>query len=433
MTTNSAPENLNKPLTLKSGLTLPNRIAKGATSEALADRDTGRPSEGLTNVYTQWGAGGAGLLITGNVIVDREGRTEPGNVILRDERHLTELKRWAEAAQASGARLFMQINHAGRQTPRRITSQPVAPSAVPLKGFMGLFATPRPLEHEEIVELIGRYATAASVAQKAGFSGVEIHAAHGYLASQFLSPRTNLRDDRWGGDAERRRRFLIEIVRAIRAATGPNFSVAVKLNSADFQRGGFSEEESMAVVDALEQEGIDLLEISGGSYEQSAMMGATEKTTSKQTSTTLREAYFLDYAKKIRARTKLPLMLTGGMRTVATMEKVVAEGHVDIVGIARPLFVEPDLPHRLLNGSASSALQVKTAVGIKMLDDMLNLVWYQAQLRRMATGLRPRANLGRLGALVSGYFLSYAFNPLSIAFAHKPAPLTAPPKAIENS
>lgn len=416
---NTRPELLNRPLRLR-GTVIPNRIAKSATSEALADRQTGQPTQDLIRVYERWGQGGAGLLITGNVLVDLEGRTEPGNVVITDDRYLPDLKRWAEAAQANGAKLFMQINHAGRQTSRRISAEPVAPSAVPIRGFMGMFAKPRELDSREIRELIRRYASVAGLAQRAGFSGVQIHAAHGYLASQFLSPRTNLRNDEWGGDATKRRRFLIEIVRAVRAEVGADFPIAVKLNSADFQKGGFSEEESMAVVQALEAEGIDLLEISGGSYEQSAMMGSDGNV---RESTRLREAYFLSYASKVRSLTKLPLLLTGGMRTAETMEQVLAEGHVDMVGMARPLFVETDLPARILAGKAASAVQVNTRVGIRLFDDILELVWYQAQLRRIARGLAPDTKLGRLGALVSGFFLSYAFNPLRLLARRKGTPL----------
>ncbi|MBL8018918.1 MAG: NADH:flavin oxidoreductase/NADH oxidase family protein [Leptospirales bacterium] len=420
---NIKPELLNRPLILR-GTVIPNRIAKSATSEALADRQTGQPTQDLIRVYERWGQGGAGLLITGNVLVDLEGRTEPGNVVITDDRYLPGLKHWAQSAQANGAKLFMQINHAGRQTSRRISADPVAPSPVPMRGFMGMFGKPRELSHGEIRELIRRYAFAAGLAQRAGFSGVQIHAAHGYLASQFLSPRTNLRTDEWGGDAARRRRFLIEIVRAVRAEVGADFPIAVKLNSADFQKGGFSEEESMAVVRALEAEGIDLLEISGGSYEQSAMMGSDGNV---RESTRRREAYFLTYASKVRSLTKLPLLLTGGMRTAETMEQVLAEGHVDMVGIARPLFVETDLPARILAGKAAAAVQVTTKVGVRLFDDMLELVWYQAQLRRIARGLAPDAKLGRLGALVSGYFLSYAFNPLRLLVPRKVAHLVPEP------
>jgi len=396
---------------LPNGATIPNRFAKSATSEALAHRVSGKPGKALATLYERWGRGGTGLLITGNVVVDPGGRTEPGNVIVYDDRHLEELTAWASAAQRHGARLWMQINHAGRQTPRKINRQPVAPSAVGLKGFGGLFARPRALEDDEINELIHRYATAAGVAQRAGFHGVQIHGAHGYLVSQFLSSRTNLRTDKWGGSAENRMRFLVEIVRAMRAVVGEKFPIGVKLNSADFQRGGFSEEESMNVVRALEHEGIDLLEISGGSYEQSAMMGDDG---SKRDSTKQREAYFLAYAEKVRYVTGVPLLLTGGMRTAATMNKVIAENKVDMVGLARPLIVEPDLPSRVLSGTAKGATSSAPRSRVKMLDDMLQISWYQAQLRRMAVGKDPNPNLGKWGPLTIGFVNNYAFNPLTV-------------------
>jgi 2,4-dienoyl-CoA reductase-like NADH-dependent reductase (Old Yellow Enzyme family) len=399
---------LASPLVLPSGVTLANRIAKTATSEALAARTTGRPDDRLVRLYERWGAGGAGLLITGNVVFDLDGRTEPGNVVLgsqRDDRAV--LTRWALAAQARGARLVMQINHAGRQAPRRITRDPVGPSAVGVRGKGGLFAVPRALSDSEIRRLIERFAVAAASAVEAGFAGVQVHAAHGYLVSQFLSPLTNQRSDDWGGDPARRMRLLLEIVRATRARIGNAAMLSVKLNSADFQRGGFTDEDSMAVVEALERERIDLLEISGGNYERSAMMG------SERASSQVREAYFLDYATKVRARTRLPLMLTGGLRTAATMREVVGSA-VDVVGMGRPLIVEPDLPARLLAGSAASAEVALPRLGMRLADDMLQLVWYQRQLRRMGQGQPPRADLGRWSSVVIGFFRNYAFNPLAM-------------------
>ena len=202
-----------------------------------------------------------------------------------------------------------------------------------MKGFFGAFAKPRALEAHEIEALIARFAAAAVVARDAGFAGVQIHAAHGYLISQFLSSRTNRRDDAWGGDAERRSRFLIEIVRAIRAAVGPAFPIGVKLNSADFQRGGFTIEEAMDVARALDAAGIDLLEVSGGNYESPAMTGSGELPAEQRQSSREREAYFLDYARRIRAVVTTPILLTGGMRSRAVMDAALASGSVDVIGL----------------------------------------------------------------------------------------------------
>jgi 2,4-dienoyl-CoA reductase-like NADH-dependent reductase (Old Yellow Enzyme family) len=397
-------QHLQHPLALAT-TTLANRLAKSATSEALADRSTGQPTEALVRLYERWGAGGAGLLITGNVVFDLDARTEPGVVVIRDERDLPMLRRWAAAAQAHGARAVMQINHAGRQTPKRIARTPVAPSAVTVAGKGGLFGRPRALTERELGELVEGFARTAQIAMAAGFAGVQLHAAHGYLINQFLSPLSNRRTDGWGGELDGRMRFLREVVRAVRARIG-SAMLAVKLNSADFQRGGFDEAESMKVVAALEAERIDLLEISGGNYERSAMMGG------ERTSTQRREAYFLDYAREVRRTTKLPLMLTGGLRTAAMMDDVVGGGDVDVVGMARPLVVEPDLPARLLRGDATGALEIMPRIGIRMFDDVLQIAWYQRQLRRIAAGRDPDPRLGRWSSVVIGIARNYAFNPL---------------------
>ena len=266
-------DSLSKPLELRRGGVLPNRIAKAAMSEALGDDDCA-PTERLIRLYERLGRGGAGMLITGNVITDLGGRTELHNVVITDARHLAGLKRWAGAAQAHGSKLWMQVGHAGRQTARMVTWNPVGPSAVPLQGMAGLFSPPRALEDGEIRVLIERYANAAAQAEAAGFAGMQVHAAHGYLISQFLSPLTNQRDDAWGGTPQKRMRFLLEIVRASLSATREGFGIGVKLNSADFQRGGFTLEESMEVAQALDAEGIDFLEISGDYYERPAMVGS---------------------------------------------------------------------------------------------------------------------------------------------------------------
>jgi len=393
---------LDAPLTLRSGATLPNRLAKAAMSEVLGDA-TGAPTEALVRLYERWGRSGAGLLITGNVMVDRGGRGEPNNVVIVDDRDRAMLRAWANVAQAHGARLWMQLNHAGRQSPRRLTRVPVAPSAVPMKGFFGVFAKPRALEAHEIEVLIARFAAAAVVAREAGFAGVQIHAAHGYLISQFLSSRTNRRDDAWGGDAARRSRFLLEIVRAIRAAVGPAFPIGVKLNSADFQRGGFTIDEAMEVARALDAAGIDLLEVSGGNYESPAMTGSGELPAAQRQSSREREAYFLDYARQIRAVVTTPILLTGGMRSRAVMDAALASGSVDVIGLARPMTHTPDLPARLLDGSLAVAPSVKIRSRIRRLDDALQTMWFQAQIHELAKGKEPDLGLGTWSALWRGF------------------------------
>lgn len=379
---------------LPNGQILPNRIAKSAMSERLSK--DGSPVPELVHLYEQWAAGGTGLLITGNVMVDRRHLGESGNVVVEDDRDLEALRAWAQAAQSGGGRVWMQINHPGRQSPRHVNRQPVAPSAVSI-DIPGAFVAPRELEIDEVWDIVERFASTAEVAQRAGFDGVQIHGAHGYLVSQFLSPRTNQREDMWGGDDTRRRRFLLELVRAIVARTGPDFAVGVKLNSADFQKGGFSEEASLAVVKALEAEGIDLIEVSGGTYESAVMF---EETQPQHDSSIKREAFFLDFAHTVRANCGLPILVTGGFRTLDGMEDALASGATDLIGMARPLAAEPDLPQRLMTRDSTAARPIKLATGHKTLDALIQGGWYQLQIKRMAAGKAPDPSLWRVCAVL---------------------------------
>ena len=393
---------LASPLVLPSGASLPNRLAKAAMSECLGDPYSGAPTDNLIRVYERWGKSGAGLLISGHVIVDAGGKGEPSNVVVVDDRHRAALRRWAEAAQAHGSKLWMQVNHAGRQSPKRLSRRPVAPSEVAMKGFAGMFARPRALADAEIAAIVDRFATTAAVAKDTGFAGVELHAAHGYLVSQFLSPRTNQRTDEWGGDPERRSRFLLAVVRAMRTAVGPDFAIGVKINSADFQRGGFTIEEAMDVARALEAAGIDLLEVSGGNYESPAMAGSGELPEELRASSREREAYFLDHARRIRTTTKLPILLTGGMRSRAVMEQALASGAVDVIGLARPMTHAPELPRQLLDGTLAVAPAVRIRSRIRRLDDALQVMWFQAQIHELGKGNDPDLQLGTWTALWRG-------------------------------
>ncbi|KAF0250523.1 MAG: NADH:flavin oxidoreductase [bacterium] len=383
-------------LILPCGVKLPNRLAKAAMSEQLSDYHN-RPTTELVRLYQRWADGGIGLNITGNVMVDRKALGEPCNVVVEDERDLDKLSEWAKAGKSRGGKFIMQINHPGRQSPTFVSSEPVAPSAIAVNVGVGMFAKPRALTEKEILEIIERFGQTAKVAVKAGFDGVQIHSAHGYLSNQFLSPLTNLRTDNWGGSPENRRRFLLEVVRSARRAMGKKAILSVKLNSADFQKGGFSQEESMAVVQELEKEQIDLLEISGGTYEASAMIGDGQKESTKK-----REAYFLEYAEKVRKQVKIPLMLTGGFRTAEAMKSALADGTVDLIGLARPLAVEPDLPSRILASNANARPATRHRVGIKMFDGFVELIWHTQQLHRMGAGKDPDPNRSAWLTLLSG-------------------------------
>lgn len=379
---------LNSELKLPCGAILPNRICKSALSENMADTG-GVPSQRLYTLYELWGKGGAGLLITGNVMVDKNALGEKRNVVVEDERYLPELTKWASIAQQNGTPLWMQINHPGRQAPKTYNKDVVGPSAIGIQGKV-LFAVPRPLTEPEIRDIIERFGNTALVAKKAGFAGVQIHGAHGYLVSQFLSPLANVRTDQWGGSLENRARFVIEIYKNIRSKVGNDYPIGIKINSADFQRGGFSEEESMEVIDILSSLGMDLIEISGGTYEKAAMMGSGYKT-----STRLREAYFAEYIVKARQRIKAPLMLTGGFRTVAVMEDALAQNELDMVGLGRAFALYPHLAKEILQGQRGSCPVEAITTGVKAIDKMgfLDTLWHAAQLKEMAEGRSPNPGL----------------------------------------
>ncbi len=383
---------LAQPLTLPNGVVLKNRIGKAPLTEGLAD-GMNRATERHVRLYGRWAAGGAGLVVTGNVQVDRRYLERPGNVVIDGNDGLEALRAYAHAGTANGTQLWMQINHPGRQTPRRVCDQPVAPSAVPLALPESAFAHPRAMTAEEVADLPRRFAHAARVAHETGFTGVQVHAAHGYLLSQFLTPLANRRDDRWGGDIAARASLLLEVVRAVRAATEPGFCISVKLNSSDFQQGGFSNEECLQVVTWLGEASVDLIEISGGNYEKPAMMGSGARD-----STVRREAYFLDYARSVRKVATVPIMLTGGFRTLAAMEAALEEGACDVIGLGRPMCVDTDLPNRLLRGETDRA----EAYEERIVPAKAGLGWFCLQLIAHGDGREPdRALDGE--AAIRGY------------------------------
>jgi len=387
---------LSSPLRLPCGVTVPNRIAKAAMTEALADVD-GRPTAAHDRLYQRFAHGGVGLIITGNVMIDARFLERPGNVIVEDEAVLPSLQSWASALGAHAKLTIAQLSHPGRQVQRFVSKEPVAPSAVPAVQFMKSFAPPRALTALEIEELVQRFARAASLFERAGFGGVQIHGAHGYLISQFLSSLTNHRDDQWGGSLVNRARFLVEIVRAVRAVTSPSFLLSVKLNSADFQRGGFAEDDSLEVIGMLEN--IDLLEISGGNYESPEMFTGADH---RRESTKAREAFFLTFAERVRKSSKLPIMVTGGFRSGAAMAAALSSGALDMIGLGRPLALEPDLPHRLFRDAAGvRSLATQKRFLARKLDMLADGAWYWMQLRRMGDGLEPTTELGVLHAVLA--------------------------------
>jgi 2,4-dienoyl-CoA reductase-like NADH-dependent reductase (Old Yellow Enzyme family) len=372
------------PLALRSGLMLHNRIAKAAMEEGLAGQGQ-LPDERLVSLYRRWGAGGAGLLITGNVMVHKEALTGPRGVVLDRDAPLDPFERWAAAGKSGGAAIWMQISHPGRQVRANMPGVVWGPSAVGLElgKHTKRFRPPTAMTPDQIDATVGRFVVAAVRAEAAGFDGVEVHGAHGYLLSQFLSPLANQRTDRWGGSLDNRARMLLDIVQAIRASVSPSFAVAVKLNSADFQRGGFDTDDAQRVIAMLEPLGVDLVELSGGSYESPAMSGRPAEARALS-----REAYFLDLASELAATSPLPLMLTGGISQRDTAEKV-RGGGIAVVGMATAMAVTPDLPNRWRVGEEVTRRLRAVTWPDKTLASAASMALARYQLRRIARGKDP--------------------------------------------
>jgi 2,4-dienoyl-CoA reductase-like NADH-dependent reductase (Old Yellow Enzyme family) len=402
---NTTASKLFQPLTFPNGKTVPNRLCKAAMEENLSDEGQ-IPGDRLHRLYRGWVEGGVGLILTGNVMVAPDALTGPGGVVLQESTDIEPFKRWAEAGKSEDSQFWMQINHPGRQVYAAMGETALSPSdkAMDMGNFSKMFAQPRAMTEEEIEVLIQRFTATSKQAELAGFTGVQVHAAHGYLISQFLSPLTNLRSDQWGGDINNRSRVLIEIVKRIRQSVKPEFCVSVKLNSADFQKGGFELNDAKAVIQLLNELNVDLVELSGGSYESPAMQGrVTEKDVEKPETTLRREAYFVDFAREIASVAKMPIMVTGGIlrRVVAeqALEKDSAGFGVEMLGLAQAMAFRPDLPNQWREHELEIKLpQVnwknKTFAALAV------MAVTKVQLKRLAQGKSPKANVSPFFSLI---------------------------------
>ncbi|KAL7949758.1 FMN-linked oxidoreductase [Trichoderma barbatum] len=402
---------LQEPITLPCGLTLPNRLAKAAMAENWADKEY-LPGERIFKLYENWAEGGWGAVLTGNVQVDvrylgSAADISPNENVNR-EKILDAWKKWAKASSKNGTPVIMQINHPGRQSPagsgtRGYFEKSIAPSPIPLNlgdGILArltsafMFGSPREMTVDDIERVVVQFAETAKLAAEAGFAGVELHGAHGYLLSQFLNPASNKRQDQYGGSAKQRAKFVVDIIKAVRAVVPKGFCVGIKLNSADFK----DKEQLTACIEQLKEitdAGVDLIEISGGSYEDPSMMQV-----SRSASTLAREAFFLDFAKEIRDRFRhVPLMVTGGFRTREGMEAALREDACDIVGVARPAALNPSLPKNLIfnkeiQNEDARAYSRKTPdmllaklLGVKIMSGGAETAWYTNQMRSMPTAV----------------------------------------------
>ncbi|MBL6903602.1 MAG: NADH:flavin oxidoreductase/NADH oxidase family protein [SAR86 cluster bacterium] len=401
--------------TLPCGVTLKNRLCKAAMTEGIADSNNFATQRHI-NLYKKWASGGAGILLSGNVQVDKRYLEGPGNVAIEKETYLDQidnLRKWAEVGTRNNTQFWMQISHAGRQTPGAINPNPLSPSSIQLKIPGANYGTPTPMSVDDIEDVIQRFIFVAKIAKETGFTGIQLHAAHGYLLSQFLSPDINLRDDEWGGSITNRSRLMLRIIEGCRAELGNNFPIAVKLNSADFQKGGFSNSDSIKVAKLLDDAGVDVIEISGGTYEQPRLLGLDdvsvnkERSEERKPSTIAREAYFLNYAEKIQKAIKTPLMVTGGFRTSVAMNAALNAKACDLIGVGRPLCAQPLILNDLLAGSIQElpSYEKTLQIGrwwlsphspfliIQALNAFSQQAWFYIQIKRMGDNLAPNLKL----------------------------------------
>ena len=403
---NTSTSALFEPLTLPNGRVIPNRLCKAAMEENLSDEGQ-IPGKRLYRLYQSWAEGGVGLVLTGNVMVAPDAMTGPGGVVLQQDTNLASFKQWAKVGKPEDGHIWMQINHPGRQVYAAMGETALSPSnkALDMGSFSNMFAQPRGMTEQEIETLIQRFVATSKQAEAAGFTGVQIHAAHGYLISQFLSPLTNLRSDQWGGDINNRARVLVEIVKQVRQSVSSDFCISVKLNSADFQKGGFDLDDAIAVVERLNELGVDLVELSGGSYESPAMQGkVTEKEGEKTERTLRREAYFVDFAREIAQVAKMPIMVTGGIlrRAVAleALEKDSADIGVEMLGIAQAMAFQPDLPKQWQTTELEVNLPTVNWKN-KTFAALAVMAVTKAQLNRLARGKAPKTNISPFFSLLS--------------------------------
>jgi len=388
------------PITLPNGTTIKNRFFKSAMSEGMGTRDF-QPKKNIATLYKRWAEGGTGLIITGNIMVDPKGTAEPGNIVFDKNSNMEILKNWANQGQQHGAKVMVQLNHPGKQAPKTVSKQTVAPSAVPLgNGLNKLFSTPRALTTSEVEELVQKFVTSAKITKEAGFSGVQIHAAHGYLISQFLSPHDNRRTDKYGGSLENRMRFLKEIYLGMREELGKNFTIGIKINSTDFKEDGLTEEDSLKTIIELANLGLDFVEISGGTYERPAMMGATSKSTN--------QVFFAEYSKKLKQKIEIPVVVTGGIRSINAMNTLLNDNTTDFIGIARPLTIDPNIPNKIKQGTYTIVETTRVSTGVKKLDkifgSLLGIVYYQVLMQNIAKGKEPKATKNAWPSLIQAVY-----------------------------
>ena len=330
-----------------NSMTLKNRFVRSATWEGMAT-DDGRCTAQLIDMMTQLADGGVGLIISGHSYVSREGQAGPKQMGIYEDRLLPGLTQMVSAVHARNGKIIVQLAHAGCQAATGLSGLPaMGPSILEWEGAPAC----REMTTLEIAETIDAFAAGALRARKAGFDGVQIHAAHGYLLSQFLSPYFNKRKDAYGGSIENRARFVLEVLKSIRQAIGKDFPVLIKMNSEDFVENGFSRRDMLDVCKMLENEGIDAIELSGGT----AFSGKKIPVRTGKFDKADQQVFYRQAALDYKANIKTPLILVGGIRSLDVAEQLVEESQTDYVAICRPLIREPKLIQRWQSGDRTKS------------------------------------------------------------------------------
>ncbi|KUJ06921.1 FMN-linked oxidoreductase [Mollisia scopiformis] len=439
----SPTEALAQPLTLPCGLVLPNRLVKCPMQETLAAAPLfDPPIDKFRNLYGQWAQANYGLIITGQVQIDIRFLSITGDVVCHPDSlstpHLEKWKEWAQIAQSGGTPCIVQLAHPGRMSPvgagnRPADMPPLCPSSVPVKlsdawlekmAIQSLLGTPKAMDLSEIDHAVEDWKRGARVSAAAGFKGVQLHGAHGFLLSQFLSPHTNRRTDEYGGSPEGRMKLLKRLVTEIREEHPAPFCLSVKLNSGDYMaKGGLSQDEALEQVRWLVSCGmVDFVEISGGNAEQkkSGLHNSfVEKSLSKapkiKESTRIREAYFTEFAERVQQieDKKCPIQLSGGFRSRTGMADAILSGACDLIGLGRTAVMEPDIPKRLLlntelNDEEALALPhivrgqwFSNMIPVKVVGSGLPIQFFYLNMRRLGNGLKSDPDKSIPGLVVS--------------------------------
>ncbi len=328
-------------------LALKNRLVRSATWENLAD-EKGHMTYPLYQVHKELAAGGVGLIITGYAFVTRDEQPNPGMMGIYDDSFITEYRKLTDMVHEQGSRIVMQIAYGGTQTGYPPEGRTIwGPSK---EADLATGVVPTPMTKEDIRSLVKAFGDAAARAKEAGFDGVQIHGAHSYLLSQFLNPYYNRRTDEYGGSVENRARMHLEVYDEIRRRVGDDYPVMIKINSEDFIDGGATIEDSLSLAKMLDERGIDAIEVSGGTGGSGEKIPARLKINAPQ-----KEAYHAEYAKRIAATVKAPVLLVGGLRSPEVIEGLLGSTDIELFSLARPLLAEPDLPHRWQSGDRTRA------------------------------------------------------------------------------